>query len=210
MNKKKKNKKQRNNLGFSLVEVLLAIVILGLVAAPILQIFVSSAKMNNRSREIMAATDVANLTMEYLSSMKFEDIKPLLTEPTNTTKIPTLSYSSSANAMPTSYGTLADFETEICANYASDAKVVNYNAISGDPCLGVAIRKIKYNNFTFDMIIWFKSNQQSGDQYYTYDVTVEVFLANDVMGVDGDGNPVQTLAHFNEKMITVNGAVANK
>lgn len=211
MKRKKQNKAKLKNLGFSLIEVLLAIVILGLVAAPILQIFLTSAKINNRSREVMAATDVANLTMEYLTSMKFDDeIKTVFTEPTSTERIPALSYTSTASNMGTSHGTLVAFEADIVENYTAAAKTINYNSIMGDDCLGVAIRGIEYNGFTFDMIIWFESNKVSSDEYYTYDVVVEVFKAQDAIVEDDEGNVSEVFAHFNEKIITVNGAVANK
>ncbi len=211
MKRKKQNKAKLKNLGFSLIEVLLAIVILGLVAAPILQIFLTSAKINNRSREVMAATDVANLTMEYLTSMDFDnDIKPLLTENTSTERFPALSYTATATDMGTSHGTLADFESNIVANYTADSKQIFYNSIMGDSCLGVAVKDIEYNGFTFDMIIWFESNKEGSDEYYTYDVVLEVFKAQDAIVEDDEGNKSEVFSHFNEKIITVDGAVANK
>lgn len=70
--KRKKNIKKTNK-GFSLIEVLLAVVLLALVAAPILQMLYSSYAMNIKSRKYLAAADLAQEKMESLSSCVWED-----------------------------------------------------------------------------------------------------------------------------------------
>ena len=69
-----KGKKHKNtDKGFSLIEVLLAVVLLALVAAPILQMLYSSYMMNIKSRKYLAAADLAQQKMEYLSSCVWEN-----------------------------------------------------------------------------------------------------------------------------------------
>ncbi len=212
MKRMKRNRRKSDSRGFSLVEVLLAIVILGLVAAPILQIFVTSAQINNRSRKIMAATDVANLTMECLTSMKFdEEIKTVFTEPASSPRIDSLAYTSTAQDLGTSHGTLELFESHVVTNCTGHVgKKVLYNSIMGDQCLGLAMPDVEYNGFTFDMIIWFESNKEGSDAFYTYDVVVEVFDSEDGVVEDADGNKSTTTVHYAEKLVIVNGAVVNK
>ena len=59
--------------GFSLVEVLCAVVLLALVATPILQALYSGMVVNNKSRKMLAAADLASETTEFISSLAFED-----------------------------------------------------------------------------------------------------------------------------------------
>lgn len=215
--KKKVNsivRKFAKNAGFSLIEVLLAIVILGLVAAPILQIFVTSAQINHRSRKIMAATDVAATTMEYLTSLKFDDttdgIKVIMADTNNVERIPGL-FTASGIALPVSLSTLDAFRNELVASYSAvSGNKVFINSISGDNFLGVAFNSVDYNNYEFDVIVWFESNNTGSDDFYTYDVTIEVYDTGEVITQDPDGNDVVSTAHFVEKLITVEGAVANK
>lgn len=70
---KRKRNFKKNNKGFSLIEVLLAVVLLALVAAPILQMLYSSYAMNIKSRQYLAAADLAQEKMEFLSSCVWED-----------------------------------------------------------------------------------------------------------------------------------------
>ncbi len=215
MKRKKNIAKRVGNSGFSLIEVLLAIVILGLVAAPILQIFVTSAQINHRSREIMAATDVANTTMEYLTSLKFDDttdgIKVIMADTNSVERVPGLSYTASGTQLPVSYATLDAFRNEIIASYSATAgKKVYINSIASDDYLGVALNAVQYNNYELDVIIWFDSNDTGSDKFYTYDVTIEVYKPGEVTTVDADGNSVTSTQHFAEKIVTIEGAVANK
>lgn len=208
--KKKANsivRKIAKNAGFSLIEVLLAIVILGLVAAPILQIFVTSAQINLRARKTMAATDVANTTMEYLTSLKFEGdtgISKLFTDAALADRIPGLGYSAEASNV-SSYEDISYFRTDVVNSQEDSDYSLLTNSVTGK-CLGLALYGVDYDSYEFDMIIWFDSNKTGTAEYYTYDVTLEVYEPVDT--VDADENPM-TL-HFAEPLITVEGAVANK
>ncbi len=61
--------------GFSLVEVLCAVVLLALVATPILQALCQGMVVNNKSRKMLAAADLASDTMEFVSTLAFNDYK---------------------------------------------------------------------------------------------------------------------------------------
>lgn len=219
--KRKKNaskvvKKIKGNLGFSLIEVLLAILILGLIAAPVLQLFVTSAQVNLRSRKLMAATDVANVTMEYLTGLKYdegtESIKTVFTTTDPRMRIPALSYDCSGTALATSLSSMDALRNHALANYTGhgNSPKIYINSISGDTYLGVVMKGVTYNEYTFDMIIWFQSNNTGSAQFYTYDVTVEVYDSEQIMVEASDGTFTPNTIHFTEKLITVEGAVANK
>ncbi len=70
----KKNKMERKgtNRGFSLIEVLCAIVLLGLIAAPFLQMVYSSYSTNLKSKKYLAAADLSQTVMEAISAQTWE------------------------------------------------------------------------------------------------------------------------------------------
>lgn len=64
-----------NNKGFSLVEVLVAVIILALVAGPILMAFVMSARFNARARENQRISTVAESVMEEFKGLSIKDAR---------------------------------------------------------------------------------------------------------------------------------------
>ena len=84
----KTRKHSLSRKGFSLVEVLCAIVLLALVATPILQALYSGMVINNKSRKMLAAADLASDTMEFISSLAFNDFT--YTQSGSTIKVPGL------------------------------------------------------------------------------------------------------------------------
>lgn len=63
-----------NNKGLSLLEVLIAVVILTIVAAPFLHSFVTTAHTNSKAREVHKATVLAQSVMEGFKTKTVEDI----------------------------------------------------------------------------------------------------------------------------------------
>lgn len=60
--------------GFSLLEVLLAMIILAIIALPICRVYISAARTNAKSRKQASATAVAENTMEGINAFSYEDI----------------------------------------------------------------------------------------------------------------------------------------
>ena len=71
------NKHQKNNKGFSLIELLVAITILAVVMIPMLHSFITSARANAKARKVMEATTAAQNLME---EMKSENLPKYLTD----------------------------------------------------------------------------------------------------------------------------------
>lgn len=63
---------KKNNKGFTLLEVLIAVIILAFVIVPLLRSFVTSYNVNARSRRIMRATTLAQNEMEIFEKEKLE------------------------------------------------------------------------------------------------------------------------------------------
>ena len=65
---------QLNNKGFSLIELLIAIVILSIIVVPLLHSFVTAAKTNSKARNTMHATAVAENVLEEFEAYSIEEM----------------------------------------------------------------------------------------------------------------------------------------
>ena len=70
-----------SNAGFSLVELLIAVVILAIIAIPMLHMFVTSTKVNVKSRQMLRATTVAQDIMEGLKAYTLEEVRAQFAPP---------------------------------------------------------------------------------------------------------------------------------
>ncbi len=68
------NNTKLNNSGFSLVEVLVAIVILAIVSLPILSTFTNAAKMNGKARRVENANTAINNIVEEAKVMTLDEL----------------------------------------------------------------------------------------------------------------------------------------
>lgn len=210
MNIQRLRKKVKFNKGFSLIEVLLAIVILGLVAAPILQIFITSARINQNSRELMAATEVATMTMEHITSMKMDggdgSARKYFTESGDLTRIPGVGYNATVVDFGVSY---SDYNSFKAAAVDTNNKVVYCAGTSDGGNLGLMMTQVVYNNFKFDVLVWCEPSA-TVDKFFTYDVTVEVYAIDSVEVENSDGSTYTDYIHFDECLVTMDGAVPNQ
>ncbi len=71
--KKLFKKIRKNNSGFSLLEVLLAVVLLAIVVTPLIQCIYTSMSMNKKARILMGATDVGQSLVEYYESQTYDN-----------------------------------------------------------------------------------------------------------------------------------------
>lgn len=73
-----------SNAGFSLVELLIAVVILAIIVIPLLRMFVTSTRINVKSRQMLRATTVAQDIMEGLKAYTLEEVRTQFTPPEGT------------------------------------------------------------------------------------------------------------------------------
>ncbi len=79
MKEKKRYGCQLNNEGFSLLELLIAMVILSIIVIPLLHSFVTAAKTNQKARRTMHATAVAENVMEEFEAHSIEQMRSTYT-----------------------------------------------------------------------------------------------------------------------------------
>ena len=74
---KAKRRNKKGSLGFTLIEVLVAIAILALLAIPLAQSMITSAQLNSQSKNVGSASDMAQTVAE---SMQATQLGTVLTE----------------------------------------------------------------------------------------------------------------------------------
>lgn len=191
---------KKNQKGFSLVEILLAIVILSLVVTPILQVFVSSMSISGRSRDLLGATEVAQMTLEVLTSKSMDDaggIKFMLTDPGQHVILPALSsYNPTNTAFGGSASTHGGFVNSLKSSYSSNTNELCLYA-DGTDVKRFALHNVEHNNTVYDVVVSMTANPPAGALYYTYDVYLEVFEAEDNV-------------HYSKSLLAMESAVVNK
>lgn len=68
-------KRERNNKGFTLVELLVAITVLAIIVVPFMQGFVTAARTNMKAKKLQNATMIATNAMEKIKANSFEDFE---------------------------------------------------------------------------------------------------------------------------------------
>lgn len=74
-------RKLNRDAGFSLLELLIAVVILAIIVIPLLNLFLSSNKINIKSRQTLRATTAAQDIMEGLKAYNIEEVKAQFADP---------------------------------------------------------------------------------------------------------------------------------
>ena len=176
-----KSKKKRKDAGFSLVEVLLAVCLLGLVAAPILQMLYSSYLMNQKSRKYLAASDLAQTLLEAISAQSWEgsaraDQKTSVDGLEKFYCLDTSVNDQVLYKLPTGESAAAPKADRLPVVTDGKKKVVYF-------------RDLTYNGYPFCGIIEFDISNKN-DRYFTIPVKVVVYDA------DPDGNHIRNDADF--------------
>ena len=77
-------RRQTANAGFSLVELLIAVTVLAIIVIPLLHMFVTSTRINVKSRQTLRATTVAQDIMEGLKAYTLDEVRTQFTLPDGT------------------------------------------------------------------------------------------------------------------------------
>lgn len=74
MHRERKDALAADQKGFTLLEILIAMIILAVIAIPICRVYVSAARTNAKARKQASATAVAENTMEGVNAFSYEDV----------------------------------------------------------------------------------------------------------------------------------------
>ncbi|MCR5847090.1 MAG: prepilin-type N-terminal cleavage/methylation domain-containing protein [Lachnospiraceae bacterium] len=165
MNKKIFGKlfRRKKNSAFSLVEVLCAIVLLAIVATPILQALYSGLNVNIKSRKLLGAADLTSDTMEFISSLVYEDYT--YTEGGADYEVPGLERyyrgdstnvtSLLLNTASTVYpgGPVCTYSSLSGGTYTSPYQSTNPDPDNGNHCTNLELTNIVMDGIKYDMTI---------------------------------------------------------
>lgn len=214
--------KQKSKSGFSLVEVLLAVVLLAIIVTPLMQVIISSMNVNQKSRELMAATNFAETMMEYFESVPLGDgtdglLKDQLDNPGASLNLPCfpglitaydLNRTVSGGSSNYTDGGYAPYE-----GFQQTCVLVSYTRLGagiddGDYCYyystpdGVdwyAIHGYRYDGYKLDAYITLEPLAQTEtDDYVVYDITISVY--------GHDKNAVFADHSINRPLVTIHGS----
>lgn len=65
---------RKNKAGVTVFEVMIALALFAVIITPVMQSFVTATRVNKKSREIMAATDIANSILEGIKGKTYEEV----------------------------------------------------------------------------------------------------------------------------------------
>lgn len=69
-----RKRKEHKNRGVTLFEVMIAIALFAIIVTPVMKSFVTAIKVNQKSRKVMIATDLAQSLMEGYMGKSYEDV----------------------------------------------------------------------------------------------------------------------------------------
>ena len=211
MKTKVKKKTKKNNLGFSLVEVLLAVVLLAIVMVPLMQAVLSSMSINAKSRKLMAATDLAQTIIENCEGMIHDEIQTLLCHNGyHAVSLPFLKLHDSGDfyksytASGSSLGTLNLSQSESASFSSFNTSPYDTRCLYNAAQDAYYLSNVEYTDGKFfDVVIKMSlaPNSNSSDKYHIYTVSVTVY----------DTDFKSTTPHSKDnKIVTLNGSTFNQ
>lgn len=190
---------KKSKKGFSLVEVLLAVVLLAIIATPLLQTIIVSIQVNNKSKEQMAANDCCSAVLEYVESMDFESttgLKKKLDDKTfivpngiydnSDSSIPAISWGAGSSALSYS-GFISDIfgDSRLNSDSSRDKRIIIYSS----DAKSFVLSNVNYGGYNFDITVQLAENSvTSGGTFTVYDVYVKAYPVRKVNGVSTHGN----------------------
>ncbi len=184
---------KKSKKGFSLVEVLLAVILLAIIATPLLQTIVASIRVNNKSKEQMAANDCCTAVLEYIETLDFSDdashgLKKKIDN--KSFSVPNI-YSGSTNGADSAALSYSGFtsdifsESRLNSDASRDSKVMIYA-----PSINTFVMSnVEYSKYRFDVTVRISENPAiSGGSFSVYDVYVKAYPVKVINGVSTHGS----------------------
>lgn len=224
--KKLFNHKKMSESGFSLIEVLLAVVLLAILISPIIQVLYTSLSLNQKSRILMGATDCGQSILEYFESMTSEEITTLLEKDSGTlinmscvgyngyiNKIAEASYLAgvSGNSFSSPYNGISDEHFEFARweglNYyakLNSGATKAYITYVDDAKKYYAFNDVEVNGYYYTVVVYIETDPTFSSETYTVDnIRIDVYY-NDKK------KDLYFRYAMEDYMVSLNGSVFNK
>lgn len=191
-----------NNKGLSLVELLLAIVILGLVAAPILQFIISSMSLNLKSRDMLAGADVGQHFMENIVAKTYNDCVQDQFFNDDSSVVFFIddvgSFPGSCRKLDSTSTTLEGFESHCSSISTDDSRMeISANGLDSNDTKACMLYNVDYCGKKFDVEVIATPNTEISGESNLHDITVKVYYNN----TDGGSH------NFDTAKVTINGTI---
>lgn len=161
--------KKQDNKGFTLIELLVAVMVLAVIIVPLLHSFITSFRVNAKSKQLMRATTLAQNEMEIFEKEKIEDLKAM-TDKADPTK---LVYTVTDEPNP------ADVSDDGCYTFKRE-KTINDDS----------------GREMFDVIVTLNPERANNTERYYTQNTAEVMQMNTISNLDS-GSYVQRIRSAN-------------
>lgn len=128
-------RKLNKDAGFSLLELLIAVIILAIIVVPLLNLFLSSNRLNIRSRQTLRATTVAQDIMEGLKAYDIVELKAQFNNPTDGFYV---------------------IDDNLIKGVVREEPSMEVDEATGDPCEGLyyfSLSKVSMQGSEFDALI---------------------------------------------------------
>ena len=179
---RKNHFQRKQNKGFTLVEVLIAITILAIIVTPLLHAFVTSSRTNAKAKQLMKATTLAQNVMEETKANSLEEIARQFnssaartyTSKNSITKVATSAWEAIKNgdaleAVNTSdkeaTGATVNSSIRDAANPTANPEGIFVGQDSGE--YHFLLKEVTRESAKFDIALHIKENTESGTQNLT-------------------------------------------
>ena len=178
-------KKKQNNLGFTLVELIIAVAVLGIVISPLIANFIQSGRLNKRARVNLDATNMAQDIMEGASAYSAEEFIKLFQKGDTLT----------GAILPVALSTY-DSHGECSSSWDYSPDYFNYTPASG--ATAGTLQYVKSGTTKPDMSLadyyFLVKGVEQGANKNKYDLR---FHLNTVLPVNTNAKPVANIAKVN-------------
>ncbi len=162
----RKKKKKNKTAGFSLIEIVVAVALLGIVTVPIMSAMIRTAQINQKARNLQKATDLAQNLMEGIREYTMKEVIDQCIAPGDGFKV---IYSSIIDYEPDGYTYLdagQNFLTQLQDTTDDDpiyGMVETTYTSLGDDEYNFAFCGITYNKTEFDAIVTFTKYEEEDE-----------------------------------------------
>ncbi len=153
---------KKNNNGFTLLEVLVAMVILTIVCVPLLRSFATSAQTNAKAKLQMKSTTAAENVMEKVKNMSADELKDITTTYSGSYSDKSIYFEINDNSemkadLPTGYYASVELEADgVAGDYAypnaNSLNLSDFNPISVRDC-AIYTMIDTYDNDAYDEFV---------------------------------------------------------